>query len=60
VYEGEGPLTVDRDLISLPLMAGKNRVLLKVSDAGKEAWGFSLYFPDSSIRNRKNRYRIED
>ncbi len=58
VFDGRGSLAVDSDTLSLPLAKGKNRLLLKVCDSGAGAWGFSLRLPDSSVRNRKNRYRV--
>ncbi len=60
VFAGRGSLAVDSDTLSLPLVKGKNRLLLKICDSGAGGWGFSLRLPDSDLRNRKNRYRIAE
>ena len=51
-------LTVDSDTIRLPLHRGTNHILIKVCRAASGGWGFSLQLPESTVRNRKNKYRI--
>ena len=55
---GSTQLAVDDDTVYIPLIAGTNRLLVKISGGDSGDWGFSLRLPDSAIRNRKNRYRI--
>ncbi|HSQ75537.1 MAG TPA: hypothetical protein VLT13_08270, partial [Bacteroidota bacterium] len=55
---GSTQLAVDDDTLYIPLIAGTNRLLVKISGGDSGDWGFSLRLPDSGIRNRKNRYRI--
>ncbi|MEM1127175.1 MAG: glycoside hydrolase family 20 zincin-like fold domain-containing protein [Bacteroidota bacterium] len=50
-------LTVDEDEVRLPLQAGRNHLLLKISQ-GAGGWGFAFRLPDHDMRSRKNRYRI--
>lgn len=60
VFEREGreTLAVDADTVSLSLRKGINNLLIKVSGGTAGDWGFSWRLTDSSVRNRKNRYRI--
>lgn len=50
-------LTVDEDAVRLPLRAGRNHLLLKISQ-GAGGWGFAFRLPDYTVRSRKHRYRI--
>ena len=52
-------LMIDEDEAWLPLHAGRNHLMLKVSQ-GAGGWGFSFRLPDETVRSRKNRYRIVD
>lgn len=58
LHDATGGLHVDRDSISLPLVTGRNRLLLKICGMEDGPWGFSLRLPGSVVHNRKNRYRI--
>jgi len=57
---GESTLTVDESEFILPLVKGKNQLLIKIGEAGQKEWGFSLRLPDCEVRNRKNRYKIAE
>ena len=50
-------LIVDDDDVWLDLKAGRNNLMLKISQ-GTGGWGFSFRLPDEVVRSRKNRYRI--
>lgn len=50
-------VTVDEDEVLLPLLAGRNHLLLKISQ-GAGGWGFAFRLPDEVVRSRKNRYQI--
>ena len=54
---GARALRVDEDEVRLPLQAGRNHLVLKLSQ-GDGGWGFTLRLPDENVRSRKNRYRI--
>jgi hypothetical protein len=54
----ESGLTVDQWEFTLPLVKGKNQLLIRLGEAGQGDWGFSFRLPDSVVRNRKNRYKI--
>jgi len=47
----------DNYLFKLPLKAGRNNLMLKISRVGGE-FGFTFRLPDSEVRNKKNRYKI--
>lgn len=52
-----GNFVPDSFSFSLPLLKGKNNLLLKITQT-KGKWGFSFRLPDCEVRNSKNRYRI--
>ena len=52
-------LMIDDDEAWLPLNAGRNHLMLKISQ-GSGGWGFSFRLPDETVRSQKNRYRILD
>ncbi len=55
--EGARTFTPDEDEFLIPLTAGRNHVMVKM-ERRSGTGGFSLRLPDSTIRNRKNRYRL--
>jgi hypothetical protein len=50
-------LIPDQFEFNLPLKKGKNNLMLKISSLGKE-FGFTFRLPDSTVRNKKNRYKL--
>jgi hypothetical protein len=55
--DGDRTFTPDEDEFLLPLAPGRNQVMIKVHHR-PNGGGFSLRLPDSTVRNRKNRYRL--
>jgi hexosaminidase len=55
--QGEN-LTVDADTLHLPFVRGTNHLLVKICKVVGKSWGFSWRLPESTVRNRKNRYKI--
>jgi hexosaminidase len=53
----ENKLLPDKCSFKLPLKAGRNNLMLKISRIGGE-FGFTFRLPDSEVRNKKNRYKI--
>jgi hypothetical protein len=58
-YRDERSLSVDDDRITLPLTAGRNHLMLKITRGGGEGWGFSFRLLDGTVHNNKNRYYIQ-
>lgn len=56
-WHGKRNLTADENEVALPLVKGRNHLLLKI-DQGKGGWGFSFRLPDAVIRNHDYKYRI--
>ena len=50
-------LIIDEDEVILPLIKGKNHLMLKI-DQNNGDWGFSFRLPDEKIRNHKHKFRI--
>ena len=50
-------ITPDEFAFKLPLKAGKNNLLIKITQT-KGNWEFTFRLPGSEVRNSKNRYRI--
>jgi hypothetical protein len=61
VYRSEGPrpYSADTDSFSLPLARGTNHLLLKFDKPAGDA-AFSLKLEKTPLRNRKNRYRVDE
>ena len=58
-YQGERSLSVDEDVITLPLLSGRNHLVLKITRYGGGEWGFSFRLLDVNIYNNKNRYYLQ-
>ncbi len=56
----ERPFRLDGDTLALPLLKGRNNLLVKLLRPAEGEWTFSFRLPDLDVRNRKNRYRIEE
>ena len=53
-------LQLDEDKIQLPLVEGRNHLMLKIiQNLETGGWGFSFRLPDNTVRSRKNRYYIK-
>jgi len=53
----QGKFTEDQFSFLLPLVKGKNNVMLKIRSAEGD-FKFSFRLPDANVRNKKNRYKI--
>lgn len=53
----EREFKLDEDEMILPLKAGRNHLMIKVTNKEGD-WAFSFRLPDSEMRSYKNRYKI--
>jgi len=58
-YQNERALSLDEDVITLPLSSGRNHLMLKITQGEGDGWGFSFRLLDVTTHNNKNRYYIQ-